>query len=362
MTRDIALTVVSLMLALSILLSGCTAAAPEATSSVIKWRMATSWPSDMYYFTAGAKAVCDRVHIMSGGRFQITPYPAGSLMGAFDVFDNVSKGNVECMHSWPGYWRDKEPAAELFSSIPNQMMTLEWAVWLYGPTRGIDLWKELYARYDIIPFPGGLVGPEFGFFTNKPVRTLDDFKGMRLRVSGLAADVMKDLGATVVLLPADKIVDAMQQGEIDGFEFSAPYVDWPMGFEKVAPYVVLPSWHQPSAMFEIGVNAQAWKSLPDDMQAIFESACKEISLVDLMAMQEGSNAAYLKKYKDYGTTITMLDFDAIRTISGITDRLADEQAEKDVFFARVLRSQRDFRKEYRTWELWGDYNMYPEQR
>jgi TRAP-type mannitol/chloroaromatic compound transport system substrate-binding protein len=366
MNKNIAVVAVSLILAISLVLGGCTAAAPAAEKAVtprtVNWRMATSWPADMYYYQAGAKAVCDRVRVMSGGKFIITPYPAGSLMGAFDVFDAVSSGKVECMHSWPGYWRSKELAAELFSSIPNQMMTLEWAVWLYGPARGIDLWKELYAKYNIVPFPGGLVGPEFGFFTTKPVRTLDDFKGMKLRVSGLAADVMKELGATAVLLPADQIVAAMQKGEIDGFEFSAPYVDWPMGFEKVAKNVVLPSWHQPSAMFEIGVNAAAWKALPEDYQAIFEAACKEISMVDLMAMQEGSNAAYKRKYENAGVTITVLDFEAIKTISTITDRLADEQAAKDPFFAKVLKSQRDFRSDYRTWELWGDYNMYPEKR
>jgi TRAP-type mannitol/chloroaromatic compound transport system substrate-binding protein len=366
MKKNVALSIIALILAMSLILGGCTAAAPAAEKATapqtVKWRMATSWPADMYYYTAGAKAVCDRVKVMSAGKFIITPYPADSLMGAFDVFDGVSTGKVECMHSWPGYWRSKEAGAELFSSIPNQMMTLEWAVWLYGPSRGIDLWKELYAKYNIVPFPGGLVGPEFGFFTNKPVQTLDDFKGMKLRVSGMAADVMKSLGATTVLLPPGQIVAAMQKGEIDGFEFSAPYVDWPMGFEKVAKYVVLPSWHQPSAMFEIGVNATAWKALPEDYQAIFESACKEISMVDLMALQEGSNAAYKKKYENAGVTITVLDFASIKTLSEITDRLSDEQAAKDPFFAKVLKSQRDFRTEYRTWELWGDYNMYPEKR
>jgi TRAP-type mannitol/chloroaromatic compound transport system substrate-binding protein len=366
MNKTIAIAALSLVLALCIAFGGCTTAAPAAEKLVapatVNWRMATSWPTEMFYYQYGAKAVCDRVKVMSAGKFIITPYPPDSSMGAFDVFDAVSAGKVECMHSWPGYWRSKAPAAELFSSIPNQMMMQEWAVWLYGPSRGIDLWKELYAKYNIVPFPGGLVGPEFGFFTTKPVRTLDDFKGMRLRVSGLAADVMKELGATTVLLPADQIVAAMQKGEIDGFEFSAPYVDWPMGFDKVAKYVVLPSWHQPSAMFEIGVNADAWKALPADYQAIFESACKEVSMVDLMARLEGSNASYKKIYENAGVTITVLDFEAVKTISAITDRLADEQAAKDPFFDKVLKSQRNFRSEYRTWELWGDYNMYPEKR
>lgn len=364
--KNVAFIIISSVLVTTFFMSGCTTVAPATEKSVtpqtVNWRMATSWPSDMYYYTAGAKAVCDRVKVMSNGNFIITPYPSGSLMGAFDVFDGVSTGKVECMHSWPGYWRSKEAGAELFSSIPNQMMMQEWAVWLYGPSKGIDLWKELYAKYNIVPFPGGLVGPEFGFFTRKPVRTLDDFKGMKLRVSGLAADVVNSLGATTVLLPADQIVAAMEKGEIDGFEFSAPYVDWPMGFEKVVKYVVLPSWHQPSAMFEIGVNTVAWKALPENYRAIFEAACKEICMVDLMAMQEGSNAIYMKKYENAGVTITVLDLEAVKNLSEITDRLADEQAAKDPFFARVLKSQRDFRTEYRTWEQWGDYNKYPEKR
>ena len=358
--------IISLTIVAGLLLGGCTAPAPAAEKAAapqtVNWRMATSWPADMYYHTNAASKICDRVKAMSGGKFIITPYPADKLMGAFEVFDGVSTGKVECMHSWPGYWRSKEPATELFSSIPNHMMTQEYAVWLYGTSRGIDLWKELYAKYNIVPFPGGLVGPEFGFFTNKPVKTLDDFKGMKIRVTGIAADVLTSLGAKTVAMPPGEILAAMQKGEIDGFEFSAPYVDWQMGFGNVSKYVLLPSWHQPSAMFETCVNASAWKALSPEYQAIFESACKEVGMVDVMAELESYGAPYKKKYEDAGITITVLDFEALKTISGITDKIADEQAQKDPLYARVLKSQRTFRTEYRTWELWGDYNMYPEKR
>jgi TRAP-type mannitol/chloroaromatic compound transport system substrate-binding protein len=331
----------------------------RSSSPVLNWRMATSWTSDSLFYTGAAKAICDRVNKLSGGRLVIEPYPAGSIAGALEVMDAVSQGRVEMGHSWSGYWLEKDPSFELFSSIPDQMVAQEWLVWMYGPSKGIELWRELYAPYHIIPFAGGLVGPEFGFFTKTPVRTLEDFKGLKLRVSGLASEVLQELGATTVLTAPGDIKSAMQKGEIDGFEFSTPAVDWPMGFQEIAPYVCLPSWHQPSAMFETIVNQSAFEKLPDDLKAIVESASKEISMIDYLADLEGANSASLSKYEQYGTQMTTLDAAAIQRVSDITNRLADQKAAKNPFYARVLASQRAFLEDYRKWEKWGNYQLFP---
>jgi len=217
----------------------------KSSSEMYSWRMATSWTSDNIFYTKAAMVICDRVKKLSGGRFVIEPYTAGEIVEAMEVFDAVSDGTVEVGHSWPGYWTDKEASFELVSSIPNQMTAQEWMIWLYGPVNGMALWQDLYAKYNVIPLPGGLNGAEFGFFTTIPVLTLDDFKGLTLRVTGLAADVVEELGATTVSLAPGDIMPALQNGEINGFEFGTPAVDWPMGFHEIAPYVSLPSWHQP---------------------------------------------------------------------------------------------------------------------
>jgi TRAP-type mannitol/chloroaromatic compound transport system substrate-binding protein len=331
------------------------------SSTTFKWKMATSWTSDSLFYTRGAQAICDKVNRLSGGRLSIEPSPAGKLAGALEVMDAVSQGKVEIGHSWSGYWLEKDRSFELFSSIPNQMVAQEWLIWLYGPSNGIQLWREIYAPYHIVPFPGGLVGPEFGFFTKTPVRRLEDFKGLKLRVSGLASEVLKELGATTVLIPAGDIKSAMQNGQIDGFEFSTPAIDWPMGFQEVAPYVSLPSWHQPSAMNETIVNQAAYDKLPGDLQAILESACKEVSVIDYMAAIEGMNSEFLTKYEQSGTQINTLEPAAVQKISDITNRLADQEAAKNSFYAKVLNSQRSFVADYRRWETWGNYNLYPAQ-
>jgi len=331
----------------------------KSSPQTFKWRMATSWSADMFPYTEGAKAISDRVAQLSDGRLIIEPYPADALMGAFDVFDAVKEGKVECAHSWPGYWRNKASSFELFSSIPNQMTQQEWIIWLYGSAKGIDLWRELYAEYNIVPFPGAISGPELGFFTNRPVRSLDDFKGLKLRAVGMTADILNELGASTVLLAAAEIIPAMKKGDIDGCEFGTPLIDWQLGFQEVAKYAFLPSWHQPSAMYETMVNSNAWSKLPDDLKAIFESVCKEVGIVDCMARLEGANAEYLERFKQQGTEITILDTEVIKRIAEIATKLADKQASADPFYARVLKSQRDFRAEYRIWEQWGDYKLYP---
>jgi TRAP-type mannitol/chloroaromatic compound transport system substrate-binding protein len=348
---------VLLVCVLIIILPGSMAAC-NSSPKQITWRMATSWTEDNLFYTLAAQAICERVKSLSGGRLIIEPYPADSIVGALDVMEAVSSGKVEIGHSWSGYWREKEASFELFTSIPDQMTAQEYEVWLYGPTDGIGLWKELYAKYNVVPFPGGLVGPEFGFFTNKPVRTLDDFKGLKLRVTGLASSVLQELGATPVLLAPGEIINAMQQGEIDGFEFSVPAIDWPMGFQDVTRNVSLPSWHQPSAMFETIVNLEAYEILPDDLKAILEAACKEVSIIDYYTELEGENSEFLDQFVQSGVQISTLDTTAIQKINEITNKLADEQASNNPFYAKVLKSQRDFLVQYRSWEKWSDFKLY----
>jgi len=349
---------VFLAIFLSVMFSGCNLG--NNSPQPIKWRMATSWTEDNLIYTEGAVAICQKVAKLSGGRLLIEAYPTDKLTSAFGVFDMVSQGEVECGHSWPGYWLDKEPGFVLFSSVPNMMTVQEWGVWLYGPSQGIELWRELYGKYDVIPFPGALDGPEFGFFTNKPIRNVDDFKGMRLRTPGIGAEVLKGLGAIPVVLPQEAIRDALKKGEIDGFEFGTPAIDWELGFDgSIAPYVTLPAWHQPSCMYDTLVNQDAWNKLPDDLKAIFESVCKEVGMVDFVARIEGANPAYLQKYEKSGMQMFILDEQNMKKITEITDSICDNLAVNDLFFAKVLKSQRDFREDYRKWEKWGDYLTYP---
>ncbi len=351
-------TVIFLILAVIVIFPACNTG--NVQSQTFKWRMATSWTTDDLLYKDAAVAICNRVSQLSSGRLAIQAYPAGELTGAFEVLDSVSKGEIECGHSWSGYSRDKEPGFLLFSSIPNMMTMQEWSVWLYGPTKGIELWRELYSKYNVVPFPGALNGPEFGFFTSTPVRTAADFKGLKIRTVGIGADVLKELGATPVVIPQGQIKEALQKGELDGFEFNTPVIDWNLGFDSsIAPYVTLPSWHQPSGMYETVVNKDAWNKLPDDLKNIFESACKEVAMVDFTAQIEGANPEYLAKYQQGGIQIFVLDEASMNEITRIADKLCDDYAARDAFFAKVLKSQRDFRASYRTWEQWDDYKIYP---
>jgi len=355
MNKHIAsLTVFSLVALLVV--SACVS--PAAVQPV-KWRMATSWPDNIFFYTGGAKAIADRVARMSGGRLVIETYPGDTIVKSLEVFDAVAAGKVEVGHSWCGYWREKDPTFELFSSVPNQMTEQEWLVWLYGPANGMGLWREFYAGYGVVPFAGGLTGPEFGFLTNTPIHTLADFKGLKLRAAGTASDLLRELGASTVTLAAGDIAAAMKRGDLNGCEFSTPIIDWQLGLQDVAKYAVMPSWHQPSGLYETIVNQAAWNSLPADLQAIFEAATKEVGIVDYMAYLEGSNAEYLRKFEQAGVQVTVLSEADMKTLTAMKNSLTAQHASKNAFFARVLKSQQDFRESYRTWEKWSDYKLYP---
>jgi TRAP-type mannitol/chloroaromatic compound transport system substrate-binding protein len=139
-----------------------------SSGKTYKWNMVTSWTADNLFYTKAAQAICDKVNKLSGGRLIIEPSPAGKMVGAMEVMDAVSHGKAEIGHSWSGYWLDKDPSFELFSSIPNQMVAQEWVIWLYGPTNGIELWKELYSPYHIIPFRAVWWVRSLGFLPKNP--------------------------------------------------------------------------------------------------------------------------------------------------------------------------------------------------
>ena len=257
--KKILILVLAAAVIASLVLAGCAkpvtppeegpAEGPAPEQEVIKWRMATTW-TPAIALIEGDRMFCRNVKEMSGGRMEITLYSAGELMPAFEVFDAVSSGMIECGGDWPGYWAGKDTAFEILGTHPFGLNWIDYAIWvLHGG--GYELMNELFGQYNMLYITHSITSVESGFRTNVPIETASDFKGLKIRLSGaLMGRVLEELGASPVSLAGGEIYTALATGTIDGAEYTCPGVDWGMGFAEVTKYWCLPTWHQPSLKLE----------------------------------------------------------------------------------------------------------------
>ena len=179
-----------------------------------KWRMVTTWPKNYPGVGLGAENLAKLVDEMSDGRLQIKVYGNGELVPALEVFDTVSRGSVEMGHGAAYYWIGKVPAAQFFTAIPFGLNAQEMNAWLhYGG--GQELWEELYEPFNLIPIAGGNTGVQMAGWFNKEINSLEDLKGIRMRIPGLAGKVFTRAGGEAVLMPGSEIFTNLQTGVID---------------------------------------------------------------------------------------------------------------------------------------------------
>ncbi|MFT5236033.1 MAG: TRAP-type mannitol/chloroaromatic compound transport system substrate-binding protein, partial [Shewanella sp.] len=202
--------------------------AGAADVETIEWKLVTSWPKNFPGLGMAPERFAKLVDEMSAGRLKIKVYGAGELMPAFEVFDAVSQGTVQMGHSAAYYWKGKTPAAQFFTSIPFGLNAQEMNGWLhYGG--GMELWEEVYEPFGIIPLAGGNTGVQMGGWFNKEINSMEDLKGLKMRLPGLGGEVLKRVGGVPVTLPGRELFTALQTGAIDATEWVGPFNDLAFG-------------------------------------------------------------------------------------------------------------------------------------
>lgn len=317
---------------------------------VFKWKMQTQWTSAMPLHKYSAVDFADRLRKVTGGRFDITVYSSGGIVGAMEVLDAVSKGTVECSSSAAVYWSGKDSAAPLFCTYPMGLTTEKFIMWLYYGG-GLELEQEMYDKhgYNVKVFINLVAGVEIGGMSLKPIRSLADLKGKKMRITGPGADILSKLGVSIVTTPGAEVYSALERGVVDITEWSTPSETWPLGIHEVAKYMFMPGFHQPASVLDYLVNKDAWEKLPDDLKAAFESCAKEACLMGTYK-SEYENAYALRKFQEYGVEIIRLPKEDLDKLKAMSKEWADEMAAKDPFFAKVLASQRKFLSDYKEWE------------
>ncbi len=294
----------------------CEAGAGRSAES-FEWSIVTSWPPKYPGLGIGVDNLADYIGTASGGRLKIKVYAAGELVPAFEVFDSVSRGAFEMGHGASYYHRGKVDAAQFFTSIPFGMNYLEMNGWLYYGG-GLELWRELYEPFDLVPFPCGNTGVQMGGWFNKEINSIEDLKGLKMRIPGLGGEVLRRAGGTPVILPAAEIFTSLQTGAIDATEWVGAYNDMSFGLHKAAKYYYYPGWQEPGPTLECIVNRAAWDSLPPDLQALVGIACQAIT-TDMTAEYTHGNAIALQQLKqDPNVEIRRFPSDVLQYLKSIT--------------------------------------------
>ena len=339
---------VSLLLVLALLVSCSDESVTEtaAPQKSYKWRMVTAWPKNLPGLGTAPERMIDAVRVMSNGRLDIKIYGAGELVPALEVFDAVSLGTVQMGHSAAYYWKGKVPSAQFFTAIPFGLTAQEMNGWLLHGG-GLELWQELYARHNLVPFPGGNTGVQMAGWFNREINSLEDMKGLKMRIPGLGGEVFERIGGTAVGMPAGEIFTSMQTGVIDATEWVGPYNDLALGLHQAARYYYYPGWQEAGPTLEVIINKEAWDELPDDLKAMVRTASLAMN-ADMLAEYTARNNTALRELVDeQGVELKRLPDDvleAIREVSyEMTEGIIADAGDKE-FAERIFKSYQEYRE------------------
>ena len=323
--------------------SGAAQAAPE-----FKWKMVTTWPKNFPGLGTGANYLAKLIGEMTNGRIQVKVYGAKELVGALEIFDAVSRGTAEMGHGAAYYWKGKSEAAQFFAAVPFGLTAQEMNSWLYHGG-GMELWEELYAKFGLVPGAAGSTGVQMGGWFNKEINTLDDLKGLKMRMPGLGGEVLKRAGGTPVLLPGGEIFPALQSGAIDATEWVGPYNDMAFGLYKAAKYYYYPGWHEPGTTLESFINKEAFEALPKDLQVVVRNAIRVANQDMLADFTAKNNRALEQLVKQHGVELRKYPDEVLKKLKTLSDEVVAEVAEKDPMAKKVYESFVKFREQAMDW-------------
>jgi len=324
-------------------------AAPAVIASPkkIRWRMPTSWPKAFDIIYGGAVNIAERVKAMSDGNFEIIPYAGGELIGGLEVFDAVSQGTFPIGHTASYYYIGKSPAFAFDTTLPFGLNYRQQNAWLYSGG-GIEQMRKIYNDFNIINIPAGNTGCQMGGWFRKEVNTVDDLKGIKMRIPGLGGKVMSRLGVTVQVLAAGDIYPALERGVIDAAEWVGPYDDEKAGFYKVAKYYYYPSWWEPAPSLNTYVNKAAWESLPAEYQEMLSIASADTNQ-KMVAEFDAKNPAALRSLLEKGVELRQYSAEIMQAAQKEAFALYDELAASDPVYKEIYDNWRKFKADSDKW-------------
>jgi TRAP-type mannitol/chloroaromatic compound transport system substrate-binding protein len=315
-----------------------TLAAPAIAQGITELRMVTSWPKGLPGAGTGAERLAKTIEDMSGGRLKIKVFAAGELVPALKCMDAVMDGTADMGHDASFYHHGKSPAFSVFFAVPFGMTAQEQAAWIYHGGGGA-LWDELNAKFGIVSFPAGQTACQsFGWF-KKEINSMEDFKGLKMRIPGLGGELLKRVGGSAVLMPAGEIFAALQSGAIDAAEFIGPLNDLALGFHQVAKISYGPGIQEPGGMMQLMVNKQKYEALAKDLQMIIRVASRAMHEDMKVDYDFGSGRTMEVLRTEHNVRFLRLNNDVLTGLGNAAGEMVQEMMDKgDDHMKRTLKS------------------------
>ena len=337
-----------------------TLSAPAIAKERIEINMVSTWPRDFPGLGTGAQRFAKRLSDMSDGRIQVNYYAGGERVKPFDSFDEVASGNAQMYHAAEYYWKGKHPGFAYFTSVPFGLTYTEMNAWIrFGG--GQELWDELAAEFGLKGLMCGNTGVQMGGWFRKEINSVDDLKGLKMRIPGLGGDVMAKLGASPVSLPGSQIYENLVSGAIDATEWVGPWNDSFMKFYEAAKYYYYPGMHEPGAMLAIGMNKDWWDGLSKSDQLLVNAAASMENDVMMAEYNYKNGEALSKLINEQGVKLRQFNDEVYDAFGEAAEEVFAETRQHSDLAARIHDSFAHSRKEVGAWAKISD-QAYVEQR
>ena len=323
--------------------------------TAFNWKMTSFYGPNAAFYSTGRQCEgpdqTQRRYAGRSNRMQLSA-PAG-LIPAPKASTAVSAGTVEMNYANAYFWTGKLFAGQFFTAVPFGLNFQGFNGWMYDGG-GLQLWREAYDRFNLVPFLCGNTGVQMTGWFKKPIEKVDDFKGLKMRIPGLAGRVYQSLGVDVRLLPAGEIFPALERGVIDAAEFVGPYLDRQLGLQRAAKYYYTTGWHETATGSELIVNKAKWNSLPPDLKAIVENACAACNVISEAWCQKNNAEAMEDLIKNQGVIAQPLPDPIVEALRAANAKIIAENVAKDPLTKKVNNSYQAYLEKFRQWSGYSE--------
>lgn len=319
-----------------------------AAQKVYRLKLAESWPANFPIFGDATKSMAKMADKMSNGRLKIRIDSKNKHKAALGIFDMVRSGQYDMGHSGSYYWKGKVPETLYFTTMPFGMIAPEQYGWFYFGG-GMELMQKTYSKYGMLSFPGGNTGNQMGGWFKKEIKSINDLKGLKMRIPGFAGEILAKVGAKPTNIPAGELYTSLERGTIDALEWVGPSLDLRMGFHKIAPYYYT-GWHEPAAELQFLVNKRTWNKLPPDLQEILRVAMRTAAYDMYIHSYHASSENWAKMATDYpNIKVKTFPKSVIKALKKANKQLLKEAAAKSALAKEIQDSQAAYLKKAREW-------------
>ncbi len=326
-------------------------AAPAAPAvhadAAVRWRMTSSFPKSLDILFRNAEHFTQRLRELTDGRFDIRVFPAGEIVPGLQALDAVQQGTVEMTHTCSYYYVGKDKTFGFGTSMPFGMNARQMNAWVYFGG-GQALLDEFYASYGIVSFPAGSTGVQMGGWWRKPIHSLSDLQGVKMRIAGIGGAVMEKLGVLPQQLAGGDIYPALEKGTIDAAELVGPYDDEKTGLFQVAKHYYTPGWWEPGPMIHFFVGRKAWEGLSKAYQDAFRVAAAEANLLTTAEYDHGNPLA-MARLLQQGVKLERYPEEVLKAAHEATLAFYAEESGRNPAFAKLHESWNRYRKNQNSW-------------